>query len=98
MGKVTASLIQNQLDRQPEASDKNDAASSPDKGKSVKDDKEEDNKEDSKEEKTILIGENNDILTRYRIPVDNNVIDYSLQLPEDSDSSVFSNEGAANND
>ena len=35
----------------------------------------------------VMIGENGDILARYRIPLDINKADYSLQLPEDSDSS-----------
>ena len=42
--------------------------------------------------KNILIGESGDILARYRIPVENNHVDYALQLPEDSDSSNFSSE------
>ena len=47
---------------------------------------------ESSKEKTILIGENEDILARYRIPIENNRVDYALQLPEDSDSSIFSQE------
>ena len=44
------------------------------------------------ESKNILIGEAGDILARYRIPAENNKVDYNLQLPEDSDSSNFSSE------
>ena len=39
-----------------------------------------------------MIGESGDILARYRIPVENNQVDYQLQLPEDSDSSVFTSD------
>ena len=38
----------------------------------------------------ILIGENGDILARYRIPIDNTEVDYALQLPSDADSSDMS--------
>jgi len=48
--------------------------------------------------KNILIGEQGDILARYRIPVQNNNIDYNLQLPEDSDSSKFSSDEDENQD
>lgn len=44
------------------------------------------------ESKNILIGEAGDILARYRIPAENNNVDYNLQLPEDSDSSNFSSD------
>jgi hypothetical protein len=44
------------------------------------------------EGKNILIGEAGDILARYRIPAENNKVDYNLQLPEDSDSSNFSSD------
>ena len=40
----------------------------------------------------ILIGENGDILARYRIPLNNNEVDYALQLPSDADSSDLSSE------
>ena len=40
----------------------------------------------------ILLGENGDILARYRIPQGNNQVDPALQLPEDSDSSNFSSD------
>ena len=42
--------------------------------------------------KNILIGEQGDILARYRIPIENKNVDYDLQLPEDSDSSNFSSD------
>ena len=40
----------------------------------------------------ILLGENGDILARYRIPQATNQVDYTLQLPDDSDSSNFSSD------
>jgi len=40
----------------------------------------------------ILIDESTNILARYRIPIDNNEVDYKLQLPSDDDSSDFSDE------
>ena len=43
----------------------------------------------------MIIGENGDILTRYRIPHINNKADYTLQLPEDSDSSASTSEEEA---
>ena len=42
--------------------------------------------------KNILVGEQGDILARYRIPIENKNVDYDLQLPEDSDSSNFSSD------
>ena len=44
------------------------------------------------QQNNILIGENGDILARYRIPVEKNQVDFALQLPDDSDSSNFSSE------
>ena len=41
--------------------------------------------------KNILIAEHTDILAKYRIPIDNKV-DFNLQLPDDSDSSKFTDE------
>ena len=38
-----------------------------------------------------MISDPKDILTKYRIPVDQKQLDYTLQLPDDSDSSNFSN-------
>ena len=35
----------------------------------------------------INIGQNGDIINRYRIPLDNNEVDINLKLPDDSDSS-----------
>lgn len=46
----------------------------------------------AQQSKNILIGENGDILARYRIPVENNQVDFALQLPTDSDSSNISDE------
>ena len=48
------------------------------------------------ESKNILIGETGDILARYRIPAENNKVDYNLQLPEDSDSTNFSSDNEKN--
>ena len=45
---------------------------------------------DDKEIKNILVSESTDILSKYRIPIVSNIIDFNLQLPEDSDSSDFS--------
>lgn len=53
--------------------------------------------EGKKPSNQILVGENGDILARYRIPIDNNQIDYQLQLPEDSDSSNFSDDDGIGN-
>ena len=39
----------------------------------------------------INIGQNGDIINRYRIPLDNNEVDINLKLPDDSDSSQSSN-------
>lgn len=50
------------------------------------------NARELEERNDILLGENGDILARYRIPNEANEIDYTLQLPEDSDSSNFSSE------
>ena len=44
------------------------------------------------QQNNILIGENGDILARYRIPVEKNQVDFAMQLPDDSDSSNFSSE------
>ena len=38
----------------------------------------------------INIGQNGDIINRYRIPIDNNEVDFNLKLPDDSDSSKSS--------
>lgn len=40
----------------------------------------------------ILVVEDGDILARYRIPIQNNKVDFDLQLPDDSDSSNFSSD------
>lgn len=50
------------------------------------------NEQAQSDTKNILIGESGDILARYRIPIENNHVDYALQLPEDSDSSNFSSD------
>jgi len=49
-------------------------------------------------QKNIVVGEQGDILARYRIPVENKRIDYTLQLPDDSDSSKFSSENGDKNE
>lgn len=49
-----------------------------------------DDEDPQENQNNIIIGENTDILARYRIPIEKNNIDYKLQLPEDSDSSNFS--------
>lgn len=43
--------------------------------------------EEQKKKNQVMIGENGDILARYKIPVQDNIADYTLQLPEDKDSS-----------
>lgn len=42
--------------------------------------------------KSILIGERGDVLAKFRIPIENNHVDYALQLPEGDDSSNFSSD------
>ena len=41
----------------------------------------------------INIGQNGDIINRYRIPIENNEVDINLKLPDDSDSSKSSKDG-----
>ena len=43
-----------------------------------------------------ILVDDGDILARYRIPVQNNKIDYDLQLPDYSDSSNFSSDQEKN--
>lgn len=50
------------------------------------------NARDHQERNDVLLGENGDILARYRIPREDNHVDYTLQLPDDSDSSNFSSD------
>ena len=40
----------------------------------------------------IIIGEDCDILAKYRIPIETNQVDHDLQLPEDANSSIFSSD------
>jgi len=47
---------------------------------------------DRNQQNRILVVEEGDILARYRIPIQNNKVDYDLQLPDDSDSSNFSSD------
>jgi HD-GYP domain-containing protein (c-di-GMP phosphodiesterase class II) len=42
--------------------------------------------------KALKIGEEGEIISKYRIPVAEKKVDYNLQLPEDSDSSNFSSD------